>query len=238
MAVCTRTFRVAADRGWGRLPIDQVVVAVARSFVGLPYKAKGLERPGDESLIVDFSGLDCTTFVESSLALARCIRLHQPTFAAFERELTAIRYRDGRIDQYPSRLHYFSDWIHEGDRQGRVDDVTAAIGGTPHPLRLTFMTLHPQAYQALRNPAYVTAMQAIEKTISARPYHFLPKQAIPKTGDRIHPGDVIAITTNVPGLDISHVGFAVTGDDGNLHLLHAPALGRKIEITREPLAAA
>ena len=189
VVVCERTFRQAADRGWDRLPMDQVVVAVGRTFIGLPYKAHTLERPGDECLTVDFSGLDCTTFVESTLALARCIRLHQPTFEAFVRELTGIRYRDGRVDQYPSRLHYFSDWIYEGGRQGRVADVTAAIGGIPYPLTLSFMSTHSQAYPALRNPDFVSAMQTIERTISARTYHYVPKGAIGAASGRIKPGD-------------------------------------------------
>ncbi len=71
-----------------------------------------LEKDGDEQLVINLTGLDCTTFLENSLALARCIKKGTTSFEDYLEELQFIRYRDGVIDGYTSRLHYFSDWIY------------------------------------------------------------------------------------------------------------------------------
>ena len=61
--------------------------------------------------------VDCLTFVEYTLA--------QALGSSFADNLQKIRYRDGIIDGYTSRLHYTSDWIENGVRQGLLEDVTA-----------------------------------------------------------------------------------------------------------------
>ena len=227
---------VAEAGHWERLPFDQVVSQVAESFIGTPYQAKTLEEPGPEHLVADLTGLDCTTFVEVSLALARCVRLQERTFAGFQAELTRIRYRHGQLAGFPSRLHYFSDWIDDGVQKGTVADVTAAAGGVPDPLHLDFMSTHAQAYPALADPAVVTALQGIERQINARPHTYLPMAALAASGDGIHAGDILAITTAVPGLDVTHVGWAVRGADGQLHFLHAPNVGQRVRLNEAPLA--
>ena len=52
----------------------------------------------------------------------------------------------------------------------------------------------------------------------------------------INNGDLIAITTTVEGLDIGHVGIAIKMEDGKIHLLHAPTVSAKVQITEEPLS--
>jgi len=41
-------------------------------FPGAPYQTGTLEMPGREKLVVNLHAFDCTTFVETVLALARC----------------------------------------------------------------------------------------------------------------------------------------------------------------------
>ena len=53
--------------------------------------------------------------------------------------------------------------------------------------------------------------------------------------ERIKTGSLIGITTNVPGLDVSHTGIAVRLETGALHLLHAPDIGYKVQMTEKPL---
>jgi hypothetical protein len=235
-AIANRTFQAASDRRWSQLPMGDLVATVGRHFLGFPYKAKSLERPGDETLVVDLSGLDCTTFVETSLAMARAVRLGTPHVDGFVRQLQTIRYRDGEVTGYPSRLHYFSDWLHDNARRGLIEEITENLGGVRQPLALNFMTQHPSAYMQMQNPANVTAMRAIEETISARPHFQLPKDRIAEVESRIQTGDIIALVTTVPGLDIAHVGMAVRENDGRIHLLNAPMPGRRVEVSREPLA--
>lgn len=236
-ARCEALMATASSGNWAREPIGQVVAKVGEQFLGLPYKAKTLEREGPEALVVDLGGFDCTTFVEASLALARAIKSGKPSPAGFEQELQRLRYRDGRIDGYPSRLHYFSDWLYDAGRRGLVQDLTGSLGGEPSDKRIDFMSRHTGAYPQLAFAPYVQAMAAIERAISARPVHYLPGTSLSAAEAYLQPGDVIAFTTDVPGLDVSHVGLAVRGLAGHIHLMHAPTVGKVVEVTTQPLTA-
>ena len=51
--------------------------------------------------------------------------------------------------------------------------------------------------------------------------HYIPKEDIDYAGHKtIKAGDIIAITTSIPGLDVAHLGFAYY-NNGTLCLLHA-----------------
>ena len=109
--ICQSKFQLAVDKNLAEKPIGDVIVEIGRSFIGTDYLSHGLEKDGDEQLVINLTGLDCTTFLENSLVLAQCIKKGETSFEDYMNELQLIRYRDGVIDQYPSRLHYFSDWI-------------------------------------------------------------------------------------------------------------------------------
>ena len=47
----------------------------------------------------------------AALALTMTTRQHSTRFDDFCRNLCRIRYRDGQLDGYASRNHYFSEWI-------------------------------------------------------------------------------------------------------------------------------
>lgn len=44
----------------------------------------------------------------------------------------------------------------------------------------------------------------------------------------VRDGDLVAIVTSKAGLDYSHLGFAVWGSDGRLHLLNASSIHHKV----------
>jgi hypothetical protein len=141
------------------------------------------------------------------------------------------------IDEYPSRLHYFSDWIYDNVKKGIVDDVTEEIGGEKIKFNLNFMSTHPESYKQLNeNPDFIPTIKKQEKEISCRDYYFIPKENLSSKEDQIKNGDLVAITTTVEGLDIGHIGIAVKMDDGKIHLLHAPTENTKVQITEQPLS--
>lgn len=234
--IASRTFQAASDRRWGTMPMGDLVATVGRYYLGHPYKAKSLERAGDETLIVDLTGLDCTTFVETSLAMARTIHQGQLNFDGFVHELQRIRYRDGVVAGYPSRLHYFSDWLYDNGRKGLVEEITETLGGERQPLTVSFMTQHTQAYMQLKDPANVTAMRAIEAEVSGRAHYQVPRDRIAGIEPKLQTGDIIALVPTIAGLDVAHVGLAIRENDGRIHFLNAPMAGRRVEISKEPLA--
>lgn len=234
---CNSKFELALQNNLSKKPINEIVAEVGKSFINTPYKAHTLEVTDNEQLVINFSGLDCTTFLETTVALARCIKKNKTTFEDFKNELQLIRYRDGKIEEYPSRLHYFSDWIYNNENKGIVKDVTKEIGGKPIKFNVFFMSKNPELYKHLKeNPEYIPQIKKQEDEINKRTYYFIPEDDIAKYEENILNGDLIALTTSDQGLDIGHVGIAVKSGDGRIHFLHAPQVGSKVMITENPLA--
>ena len=210
----------------------------AQKFIGRPYVASTLEGDAKERLVINTRQLDCTTLVETVTALTLCARNQQFSWFAYQHLLTDLRYRGGIINGYPSRLHYFTEWITDNSRAGVVSEVQS-----PNPpftaiqtVRVNYMSTHLKSYQALReHPDFVSAISKMEREVSGAKYRYIPKQIVGNSKvlrQAIHDGDIIAITCNKPGLDIAHLGFAVWKQDG-LHLLNASQLHHKVVL--EPM---
>jgi len=212
-----------------------LVVAAGMLFLNTPYVAHTLESEKEE-LIINLRELDCTTFAENCLAIARSAKSGNPSVKTFTSELQNLRYRNGKIEDYPSRLHYFSDWIYENAKNGYIEDLSKEICNTPYPLDVNFMSTHPDSYPQLKqNPAWVTEMQEIESNIRQREMYFIPKEKIADVEDQLKTGDIIGITTSVKGLDITHVGILIKVN-GRIHLMHASSKAMKVVISEEPLS--
>lgn len=211
------------------------VALVARFFLGTPYIASTLEAEGPERLQVNLRELDCTTFVENVLALHNLLKEHTPDYDAFARILTKIRYRNGVIDGYPSRLHYTTDWLLDNKRKGFIRFVKMGSASESFRPNLYFMTTHPALYPALKNnPAFVEAMAMHEARLNSLSIKYLPKDKLTEEAPFIHTGDVIAITSATPGIDFSHLGIALR-KQGVVYLLHASSLGKKVLISEQSL---
>ena len=235
--ICESKFELANAENLSSESLNEIIVEIGKSFIGEEYEAHTLDKNLDEQLVIHLSGLDCYTFLESTLAVSRCIKKGNTTFSAFIGQLKEIRYRNGVLDGYPSRLHYFSDWIYNLNERGIIRDLSEEIGGIIYPNDVFFMSENPDKYKQLKDrPDLVEEIRKIEKEISSRVYYYIPRELILKIEQKILPGDIIGITTNISGLDIAHTGIAVRLDDGRIHLLHAPNIGKKIQITDIPLA--
>jgi hypothetical protein len=162
------------------------------------------------------------------------IKSREKSFQAFQRLIRKIRYRQGRLRGYSSRLHYFSDWIHDNQKKGIVRDITEEIGGRRLRKAVTFMTTNPDLYPPLKNGANLRRMKSVEKMISRRCLFFIPKKAVRRFEDRVHDGDLIAITTTAEGLDVQHVGLAVRMKN-RVHLLHASSMEGKVVLSQKTL---
>lgn len=234
---CKNRFTFAIENKLSDKPIGEVIAEIGKSFFNTPYQAHTLEVTDSEQLVVNLSELDCTTYLETTFALARCIKKNKTTFDDFKNELQFIRYRDGNLDEYPSRLHYFSDWIYNNIQKGIVKDVTKEIGGKPIKFNVNFMSQNPKYYKHLQsNPEFIPIIKEQEVKINARQYYYIPQDEIKRVEDKISNGDLIALTTSDKGLDIGHVGFAVKMQNGRIHFMHAPQVGSKVSITEIPLA--
>ncbi len=213
------------------LTMGDMAAAIARDFLGKPYKAKTLEKEGEESLVVNVSVFDCFTFIETTLALTCAIKNQM----AFEDALRNIRYRNGVIEGYSSRLHYTVDWAYNNQKTGLIKDVTQTIGGVPWRKTIHFMTTHRHLYSGLTDDKAFHSLQNLEKAINSRQHYYLPKDRVAHNEHLMQEGDLIACTTAVEGLDVSHVGMAVRVGQ-RIHLLHASESAGKVVISDKPLS--
>ncbi len=198
------------------LPMGNLIAETALYFKGTPYVASTLEREGDERLVINLRQFDCTTFVETCIALSRTVKSEERSFKNFSRLLRELRYRGGIIDGYSSRLHYMSDWIYDNSQKGIISNITRELQGVVDTKEINFMTTHPDSYKQLKNSkATLLKMQKVEADINKRGgYYYIPKQNIPDISERIEDGDVILFATSIDGLDYSHVAIAHHTEDG------------------------
>lgn len=232
-AIYTREDSVRVERLLRMECGSEDVLFYARQFIGVPYVASTLEVADPERLVVNLRQLDCTTLVETTLALALTKRQGSDNFSDYCRNLLRIRYWGGWMNGYLSRLHYFTWWMHDNIAKGVVGEVsdsvhfTAVVNVDNH-----YMSAHSEKYKFLKGRAErVDSIRVIEERFNGPDGHYLPAG---KTGmsrrelDCIKNGDVIAIVTTKDGIDYSHLGFAVWGKDGRLHLLNASSIHHKV----------
>ena len=130
---------------------------VGELAAGSPYEPFTLEaylkaggHPAVEPLILSLTRFDCVTLVEACLAVARVAAAPgEPTWERFAAEVERMRYRGGTRRGYTSRLHYFTEWLRDGESRGLVRNLGAELGGEVDARPLRFMTEHRSSYPAL-----------------------------------------------------------------------------------------
>lgn len=216
-------------------PLANIVDAVGNYFLETPYVAHTLEITDKEKLIVNFRELDCTTFLETSLALSLCIKANRLSIIDFAKTLMRIRYRNGQLLDYTSRLHYFTDWIIDNQKKGIVRLISEDFGDAPFDASVNFMSTHPKSYKQLNDTTIIKKIANQETRISKSKFKYVTKENIRNVESKIADGDLIAITTKIQGLDITHVGIAKFVNE-RLHLLHASSKLNKVVISELPLS--
>ena len=151
-------------------------------------------------------------------------------------QLQYERYRGGKIKGYPSRLHYFTDWIYDGQKKGIVKDITKSLGGIPYKKEINFMTTHRDAYKQLKNDQFYKKIGEVQKELNKRKLYYIPKDSVSKIANKLRDGDIIATTTNIPGLDVSHVAMIIKMNNGETRILEAPDVGLRVKLSYVPLS--
>jgi hypothetical protein len=226
------------------VPLGRRAIKVGELAIGTPYEPYTLEAyikaGGDpksvEPLTVSLTRFDCVTLVESSLAVARASDdTAKPSWQRFSREVERMRYRGGKRRGYTSRLHYFSEWISDGQKRGLLEDLGRDLGGVNDTRPLRFMTEHRSSYPALADDEVFRQIGEMERSLDGQPRWVIPAEQIAGVENRIQTGDVLAFATAIPGIDVTHAAFAYRGNDSVLRVLHAPLSGGAVEITRSTL---
>lgn len=224
-------------------PKTCLTVFFGNKLAGLPYKSGTLEKNyvgrsgcGQEQLIVNTREFDCTTFVETVLALARTAERGKHSFNDFCNNLQAFRYQQGTIAGYTSRNHYFSTWIDNATSSSIMDEVipTDKALCRKRKLNIHYMTSHPERYHALQgegNEDYLRKIKQMEQRQNMKEVTYIPKNVLNNPRNLlsfIKDGDIVAIETSKEGLDTSHVGIAVWSSDNRLRFIHASSAYHKV----------
>jgi hypothetical protein len=205
----------AGRENWRKLPIGERTARVAREMAGVPYVNYTLEVDDRiESPVVNFGGMDCWTYYENALAIARMIAYkpgpYKPQDMLHMVELE--RYRDGKCTgNYLSRMHHLEEVFHDNQRRGYAQNITSRIPGAVRLQReIREMTVQWKSYRYLKsNPALIEPMGRIEAQVSKLPVYHIPRDKVRAAENYLANGDVVAITTNWKYGYTSHVGLII-----------------------------
>lgn len=235
-AIFKRFIRFAQEKQLTTLSHAQRVSIIGQFFLNTPYKGGTLDQDEKEKLVINLRELDCVTFVDNVLALTLIEEYDENAWPKFQANLLRIRYRQGQIQDYTSRLHYSTDWLHEMCRIGILRDITPDLQGIPFPNKVNLITATADKRTAFnRDSSLVNKMRIIEDSINSRKRTYIPREEITeKTCSNIQDGDILLFTTHVKGLDTAHVGIAIKRDNA-IHVLHASSGGKRVMISTETL---
>jgi len=215
----------AKERALHEQPIGAIMTTLGQEVIGAPYLAGTLDEPATEQLVVRFDGFDCVTFVETMLAMARGVARQAYDYDTFARHLTEQRYREGTINGYCSRMHYFTEWIDRNDTRGIVRSLSAELGGVPLGDSLSFMSTHRDAYPRFaENDSLWACIRDMEAGRAGDTIYHIPQDRIHAAYDRLQTGDIVGLATDIEGLDVAHTGL-VLKDGDHVRLLHASLSG-------------
>ena len=227
-----RLVAIAKSGDFKSLPIGERTAAIGQALLGTRYKHFTLEIDNRiEAPSVNFNGMDCWTFFETSLGFARMLNEPEDNWTPENllRYIELDRYRSGVCTgEYLSRLHYLEDWLYDNDRRGLVEDLTPKLGGKSVPHSTREMTQGWRHYRYLAaNKSLLGPLAQMENRVSSRPLYQIPKNRVAKIEPKLQSGDVIGIVSRDRGglFSTAHVGLALRTKDGVLHFMHASAPG-------------
>lgn len=217
---------------------NELVAFYADKLLGTPYVAHTLE--GDEELLtINIDELDCTTFIETLYALARTTMNGRYSWRDYAANLENLRYRNGEMGDYSTRMHYISEWILNNAARGNLKEITADLPHADYLIKtIDFMTKHKDSYRSLKNDsAMVEKIKGYEMALRNHRMPYLKKSWL---GDKavkaaLRNGDFVGLVTKIEGLDISHLGIIHKDDKGEIYLLDASMSGGKVMLEKKNL---
>ena len=229
-----RIMTKARAAGWGQIPIGPRMALLGRECLGITYVGYTLEIDDRvECPSANFDGLDCWTFFEIALGMARLLERPKAVYTPGDllKEIQWTRYRAGQCTgNYLERIHYLNEWFIDNEARGNVKDITRALGGA---VRLKGresreMTVLWKGYRYLRNnPSLRPQMARIEAKVNELPVWYIPKADVAKIESKLADGDIAGIVTRDQGGVCSHVGL-ITRTNGQARFMHASKNHRQV----------
>ena len=205
----------AERENWRNLPLGERTIRVARELVGTPYVNYSLEVDDrTESPVANLRGMDCWTYYENSLALARMLRFKPAPYRPQDllHMVEIERYRNGVCSgSYLSRMHHLEEVFYDNQRRGYATNITSRIPGAERMHReIHEMTVQWKNYRYLcSTPSLIEPMGKLEAQVSNLPVYQVPKSKVRNAEKYLQNGDICAITSSDTSGYTSHVGMIV-----------------------------
>jgi hypothetical protein len=173
--------------------VGERIAFLSGQFLSAPYEESTLigDAATPERLVINIEAFDCFTFIDCIEAM----RLSR-SFVNFHENLVRIRYIEG-IVRYDMRNHFFTDWSQHN--ANFVQDRTREIGGK------NIETFTKTLNRKSDGSYFLSGIGSFKRTIL-----YIPSELVNKAiCERLQTGDYIGIYSDLPGLDVSHVGIIV-----------------------------
>jgi hypothetical protein len=232
-----RIVKKSTAENWKKLPIGELIGKIAAELKDTPYVGFTLELSNDsESCVVNLKGLDCVTFFEDALGMARMIKRGKHSPKDLIDEIRTTRYRGGRMGNFTTRLHYTTDWFVDNAQKGIVKILTPDLpGAKPFTQKVGIMSQHPENYRQLAvHPEMIPTIRLAENKINARSLKYLPMDKLAAAEHLLQTGDIVGATTTAEGIDIAHTGLCIKDEHGTVHFMDASSSRAKMKVTLEP----
>ncbi|MFA6092521.1 MAG: N-acetylmuramoyl-L-alanine amidase-like domain-containing protein [Elusimicrobiota bacterium] len=220
----------------GKSKMSARIEAVSALFLGTPYVlgalGEGTYGQFDRDPLIRFDAVDCTTFVETVMALALADGLSQGA-----KMLNRIRYKNGNI-RYVQRRHFTeADWIPGNIAEGFLRDVTRELSGGA--ARTARKLVKKEAWYARKTASDLSGLSESEKQAQLKRLQslgrglpdeeaelpYLPIENLAEALPRIPSGTIASLVRedqpDMPTM-VSHQLFIIDGPDGKV-VRHAAA---------------
>lgn len=226
----------ADSEGWRALPIGELMGKIAAELEGTPYEGGTLEISTDREMCsANLDALDCVTFFESTLDMARMLKKGKSSPEDLLKEIELTRYRGGVVGDYSSRLHYTTDWYADNEAKHVVQVLSQLPGAEEFTQKVAFMTTNPSSYkQLVTHPDLIEKMKAKEADINLRKMMFIPVDKIAAIEPMLQTGDIVGLCTSTAGLDITHTGLIYRDKDGVAQFMDASSRKSTMKVMIEP----
>jgi hypothetical protein len=235
--IFTRIVKKASAEKWKTLPIGELIGKIALELTGTPYVGFTLEASKDqEYCVVNLKGLDCVTFFEDALCMARMLKRGKSAPEDLISEVQTTRYRGGKMGDFTTRLHYTTDWFVDNKEKRVVKILTPDLpGAEPFTQKVGIMSQRPENYRQLAaHPELLPEIRAIEARINERSLKYLPLTKLEAAEHLLRTGDIVGVCTTEAGIDIAHTGLCIKDDQGIVHFMDASSSRRNMKVTLEP----
>lgn len=218
--------------------VPELMIIAAKQMLGTKYVAGSLEQI-PEKLKVSLEETDCILFVESCLAMALNAKKGLDNPDSLCATVQSLRYRNGKVSGYASRIHYTSEWIRQGEGRGIFREITDVLSADNlSGQRFSYMSEHSDAYRQLKeNPAEVATIAEMEGYLNSfTDYFVIPKEEVKNIEHLLKDGDILGFNTSVKGLDIAHVALVYHKENGEVGFIHASQGDGKVVIDEKSIA--